>query len=86
MSFKAVRSMPEGCSHHSRVCDDHVEAFTLCQESVGTGAHALQIGEIELDELKIAASFRRLGSDLGGCRCCLDQIPGRAHDVRAMRC
>jgi hypothetical protein len=62
LSFKTVRSMPEGGSHHSRVCDDHVEEFTLGYEFVGTGAHALQIGEIELDKLKIAASFRRIRS------------------------
>jgi hypothetical protein len=86
LSFKAVRSMPEGCSHHSRVCDDHVKEFALGSESVGTGAHALQIGEIELDKLKIAAFFGRFRSDLGGCRFRLGLVPGRTHDLCAMHC
>ena len=25
-----AEAAPEGCSHHSRVCDGHVEEFTLC--------------------------------------------------------
>ena len=51
--------MPEGRSHHSRVCDDYVEGFTLDYKFVGTGAHALQTGEIELDKLNASAVFRR---------------------------
>ena len=68
LRFKAVYGMPKGCSHHASVCDDQVEGFTLGYEFVGTGPHALQIGEIELDKFKAAAVFRRIFSDLSGCR------------------
>jgi hypothetical protein len=68
LRFETVHGTPEGCSHHASVCDDQVEGFTLGYEFVGTSTHALQIGEIELDKLKASAVFRRIPSDLSGCR------------------
>src|ERR1700736_2656408 len=66
LSFKAVRSVSEGCSHHARVSDNQIERFALGYELVGTGTHALQIGEIELDKFEASAVFLRIPPDLSG--------------------
>jgi hypothetical protein len=86
LSFKTVGGMPKGCGHHAGVCDYQVERFTFGYEFLGTITHALQIGEIELYQLKASPVLRRVPSNLSGCSFRLSQIANGTHNMCAMRC
>jgi hypothetical protein len=47
LRLKAIRRMAKRCGHYSCVCDYRVEGFAFGEQSIGAGAHALQIGEIQ---------------------------------------
>ena len=63
LCFKAVGGMAKRCCHHARIGDDHVEGFTLCEQFVGTRAHAFEAGEIELNEPEIYGAAYRNRTD-----------------------
>ena len=47
--------LPHGRRHDAGVGDDEIERPAVGDQRVGAGAHALQRGQVELDELKSAA-------------------------------
>jgi hypothetical protein len=86
LSFKSINGVAKGSSHHSSVGDDYVEGFFLRQQSVGTGSHALQVGEIKFHQFETSAIGRSVFLYLHGCSFGLFQIPRRAHYLSAMSC
>src|ERR1700738_2666799 len=72
LCFKAVRCVSERCGHHARIGDDHVEVFTLCEQFVGTRAHAFEAGEIKLNEPEAPTA--------GGC--VFSHLHGRGFGLR----
>src|SRR5262249_41218874 len=85
LPFKAVRGMLKRGRHHARVGYDQIEGFSLGGEFASTSPDALQIRQVELDQFKASAVLRPVLYDLCGSSCGLLQIPGRTHDVCAMR-
>jgi hypothetical protein len=49
LRFETIRSMAKWCGHHSSIGDHHVKGLVFRQQSIGAGAHALQVGKIKLD-------------------------------------
>ena len=85
LCFEAVGGMAKRCGHHARIGDDHVEGFTLCEQFVGTRAHAFEAGEIELNEPEAPTAGCCVFSHLHGRGFGLRQIPRRTHNLRAVR-
>src|SRR5262245_43173579 len=85
LRFKSVRGMAKRRGHHSRISDDDIEHFTLCQQSIRASSHALQIAEIEMSHLETAAVSRSVPLPLCGRRFRLAQVPRRTDDHRAVR-
>jgi hypothetical protein len=81
LRFKTVDSVTERCGHHSCVGDDHVERLTFCQQHVGAGTHALQVGKLEFNHFERSVVGRGVLSNLLGCSFRLVQIPCRAYDL-----
>jgi hypothetical protein len=69
--------MSKGYSLHTRVGNDHIEGFAFSNECVSTGAHALQICEIQLNKFEASAVLLRIPLDLSRYLFRLGQIPGR---------
>ena len=84
LRLEAVGRMPKRRGHHARVGDDDIEGFALRQQSIGAGAHALETGEIERNQLEASAVRRSVCSHLGGRRFGLGQVARRAHYLCAM--
>src|SRR6516162_5322950 len=84
LHLEAVDGVAEKCGHDACIGNDHVKGFAPCEQSVGTGAHALEAGEIELHQLETSAVSRSVLADLGGGSLCLLQIARCADDVCAM--
>src|SRR5262249_22828826 len=70
--------------HDARVADHYVERLARLDQRIGTGAHAFQRSEIELDEFEALAMRGVLADGLRGALR-LVQVPRRADDRRAMR-
>src|SRR6202040_1635881 len=68
LHFKAVRRMEKRRGHHSCISDDHIERFTLFEQSFGASAHALQTGKIKSNELETSTIGFSVLSHLRGCR------------------
>src|SRR5271167_1119950 len=64
LRFKAVGCTAVRCRHHPRICDNHVEDSSLCQQLVGTGTYALQVGKIEFNQFEASAIGCGVLSDL----------------------
>src|ERR1700721_889906 len=84
LRLKPIRRMAERGGHHSGIGDDHVESFALCQQSLGPGTHAFQVGKVECNKLKTSAPGGTVLADLGSCRLRLCQIPRCTHYLGAM--
>ena len=67
LRFEAIGGVAERCGHHSCICNHHVEGFTFCQQSVGAGTHAFQIGKVEFNQFDASAIGRGLLSHLLSC-------------------
>src|SRR5712664_3769725 len=67
LHFKAVRRMTKRRGHHSCISDDHVEGFTLFDQSFDASSHALQTGEIKRNELETSTIGCGVLSHLRGC-------------------
>ena len=65
LRFEAVRSVAERCGHHSRICDDNVERFTLWP-AVRRRRHARFSGW--QDQVQLVRRFRH-GSQRPFCTC-----------------
>src|SRR4029077_3327559 len=85
LRLKAVRRVAKRCGHYSRIGDDHVEAFTVCQQFFGAGTHALEIGKIKRSQLEASAIVCSVLLHLRSRPFSLGQIACRTHDLRAVR-
>src|SRR5262245_41315160 len=85
LSFKSVHRMAKRCRHHSRIGYDHVEWLTLCDESFGAGAHALEIRKIEFNQLESSTVCVGIFPHLLGRRFSFSQIACCADNFRSMR-
>jgi hypothetical protein len=62
-----------------------IKRFSLCQQLVGAGTHAFQIGKIEFDEFESSAIGHGVLSHLLGCNFGLVQISRRTYNLSAVR-
>ena len=85
LRFEAIGCVAERGGHHPGIGHDHVERFSFCQQPVGTGTHAFQVGKIELNQFEASAIGRGVVSHLLGCSCGLVQIPRRPYNLSAVR-
>src|SRR5437588_802518 len=83
LRFEAVGCVAERVSHQSRIGDHNIERLTFCQQCVGAGAHALQVGKIEFYYFEASTVARSICSHLRGCSRGLIQIPCRAYNLSA---
>ena len=82
LGFEPVRRLTFRASHHPSVGDHHIERLAGGQKRVGAGAHALEVGEVEPDQLQ-ASAVRRLLPHHGGGRTAFVEIADGADDLRA---
>src|ERR1700760_4377354 len=86
LRLEAVGGVAEGRGHHTGVGDDDVEEPALVEQSGGAGADALEVGEIEGDQIEAAAVSGRGVAYRCGCGLRLDEIARCADDVGAVGC
>jgi len=67
LHFEAIGGVAERCGHHSGISDDHVEPFSLCQQPVGAGTHAFQVGKVEFNQFDASAIGSGFLSHLLSC-------------------
>src|SRR6266436_4524480 len=80
LRLEVVRGMGKRCGHDARVGDDHIEGFTLLEQSFGGSSHALQTGKIKRNELETSTIGFSVLSHLRGYRFGFLQVPRRAHN------
>jgi len=68
LRLEVVRGIGKRCGHDARVGDDHIEGFTLFEQSFGASWHALQTGKIKRNELETSTIGFSVLSQLRGCR------------------
>jgi len=68
LRLEVVRGIGKRCGHDARVGDDHIEGFTLFEQSFGASSHALQTGKIKRNELETSTIGFSVLSQLRGCR------------------
>ena len=83
LGLEAVGGVPERRAHHAGIGDHDVERPPVGEQGVGAGAHALERGEIQLDQLQPAA-VRRLSPDLGRRPLRLGEVARGADHLGAM--
>ncbi len=84
LRLKAVDGVAEWRGHHSCIGDDHVESLPPRQEFVGAGADALQVGQIERDQLEAPSVRGGILSHLRGCGFGFRDVPHRSYYLRAV--
>jgi hypothetical protein len=83
LGLEAIGGVPEGRPHHAGIGDHGGEGPPVSDQRVGTGAHTLKRGEIQLHQLQSAA-VRRLRPDLGGRPLRLGEVARGADHVGPM--
>ena len=81
LRLEAVGGAAEGSGHDPGVGDDDVEEAALVEQRVGGGANALEVCEIELDELEAATVGRGFLADFSCGVLCLGEVACGADDV-----
>jgi len=86
LCLEAIGRVAKRRGHHSGIGDDYIERFSLCQQPVGTGTHAFQVGKIEFHQFETSAIGRGVFPHLRGCSFGLVEIPRRAYNLSAVCC
>jgi hypothetical protein len=85
LRLKTIRRFAKRRGHDAGVGDNDIEGVASCHQLIGAGTHALEIGEVELNELKASTIGRSVLPDLRRRCFSLSQIPCRSHNLRAVR-
>ena len=80
LRLKTSRRFAKRRGHDAGVGDNDIEGVASCHQLIGAGTHALEIGEVELNELKASTIGRSVLPDLRRRCFCLRQISRRAHN------
>jgi hypothetical protein len=85
LRLETIPGFAEGCRHDAGIRDDHIKQAAIGEEPVRSGTHALQVREVELDQLKTCAGFLRGLAYFRGCPLRFLHVTRCAHHVGAMR-
>ena len=80
LCFKPIHCMSKWRRHHSGVCDNDIEGFSLGQQVVSTGPHTGEVPKIQFDQSETTAlGCRGVLSNQGACRFGFGQISCSTH-------